>query len=419
MSDARLLDRDRVRELFDLRGGSFAYTGGGFDGDPYPSWARLRESGPVHEGTVHGLTDGFEGNAIFHGLSEPNDHHFSTFSYASVDAVYRDDVTFASSPDAAGPDLGKVTVTNSMLTMGGARHRRYRTLVQPSFVPAKAKWWIANWIEETVDALVDNIVEQAGRAELNVDFCAAIPVLTITGSFGIPVDQALKIREGLFSNPNAVAEAVAPIIAARRENPEDDLISVLVEAEIQDEDGHTHRLNDDEINSFTMLLLTAGSGTTWKQMGITLASLLQRPDVLDAVRVDRSLLRNAIEESVRWQPTDPMFSRWVTRDTELEGVRLPTGAVLHLCVGAANRDPARWDNPDTFDIARPLKPSFGFGGGPHVCLGMHVARAEMTTGINALLDRLPNLRLDPDCEPPRFIGLYERGANEIHIAFDH
>jgi cytochrome P450 len=113
-----------------------------------------------------------------------------------------------------------------------------------------------------------------------------------------------------------------------------------------------------------------------------------------------------------------MFSRWVTQDTELEGVRVPGGSVVHLCIGAANRDPARWDHPDDFDITRTIKPSFGFGGGPHVCLGMHVARAEMLTGINALLDRLPDLRLDPDHEMPRFIGLYERGANEIHVAFD-
>jgi cytochrome P450 len=415
--DVRLLDRDRLRDLFDLRSGSFAFTGGGYEADPYPSWARLRQSGPVHEGTVHGLTEGFEGAAYFHGLTEPNDHHFSAFSFAACDQAYRNDAVFASSPAGRGRDDEGAGPQNSMLSMGGTRHRRYRTLVQPSFVPAKAKWWIANWIDETVHALIDNIAAD-GRAELNVDFCAAIPVLTITGSFGIPVSRSLEIRSELFSNPDAVAEAVAPIIAARRERPEDDLISVLVEAELKGEDGETHRLTDDEINSFTLLLLTAGSGTTWKQMGITLAALLQRPGLLDAVRADRSLLRSAIEESLRWQPTDPMFSRWVTEDVELEGTRLPMGSVLHLCLGAANRDPARWADPDEYDLNRPVKPSFGFGGGPHVCLGMHVARAEMATGIGALLDRLPNLRLDPDHEPPRFIGLYERGANEIHVRYD-
>ena len=98
-------------------------------------------------------------------------------------------------------------------------------------------------------------------------------------------------------------------------------------------------------------------------------------------------------------------------------MHLPKGSVLHLCLGAANRDPARWERPDEYDITRPPKPTLGFGSGPHVCLGMHVARAEMTVGINALLDRLPNLRLDPDAEPPRYIGFYERGATAIPVVF--
>ena len=159
-----------------------------------------------------------------------------------------------------------------MLMMGGAQHRRYRALVQPSFVPAKAQWWIAKWIDETVHALIDSFVDH-GEAELNVDFCAAIPVLTITGSFGIDVAQALDVREHL-RDPSKVAEILAPIVEARRREPQDDLISVLTEAELTDEDG-THRLSDEEIHSFAHLLLTAGSGTTWKQMGITLAALLR------------------------------------------------------------------------------------------------------------------------------------------------
>jgi cytochrome P450 len=152
-------------------------------------------------------------------------------------------------------------------------------------------------------------------------------------------------------------------------------------------------------------------------MGITLTALLERPELLEKVRQDRSLLRPAIEESLRWQATDPMFSRWVTRDTELFGVAIPKGAVIHLCLGAANRDPERWSEPDEYDITRTPRASMAFGGGAHICLGMHVARAEITTGINALLDRLPNLRLDPEAEPPRYIGFYERGATEIPVVF--
>ncbi len=414
MSTAELLDRDRIKELFDLRSSFNAATGGDYTQDPFPIWHELRESGPVHEGTVHKLT-GYPGEAFFAGLPEPDRPHFSAFSYAALDAAYRDPEVFASSAAAIDP-TGGADLDNSMLWMGGAQHRRYRALVQPSFVPARAKWWIMNWIGETVQTMIDTFVGD-GRAELNVDFCAAIPVLTITGSFGVPAEQALDLRAVLNKHPDQVIRMLAPIVTARRHEPQDDLISVLVQAEMTDEDGVAQRLSDAEVYSFALLLLHAGSGTTWKQMGITLAALLTRPDLLAAVRDDRSLLRPVIEETLRWMPTDPMFTRWVTRDINFHGTHLSAGSVLHLCLGAANRDPSRWDRPDEFDITRPPRASFAFGGGAHICLGMHVARAEIATGVGALLDRLPNLRLDPDADAPRFIGLYERGVTELPVVF--
>jgi cytochrome P450 len=409
-----VLDLERMRKLFDLRGGFFELNGGWFEDDPYPTWRDLRERGPVHAGTVHELS-GLDRPALFHGLPYPELPHYSAFSYEACDGAYRDAKVFASSPVAAEIDKREVSALNSMLSMDGAHHRRYRSLVQPSFVPAKAQWWIRNWIEQTVHLLIDHF-EGAGRAELNVDFCAAIPVLTITGSFGVPVEQALDIREALH-NPLDLVEMIKPVVAARRESPQDDLISVLVEAEIEAEDGTTQRLSDPEIYSFAALLLAAGSGTTWKQMGTTLAALLQRPEVLRAVTADRELLRPAIEESLRWLPTDPMFSRWATQDVDFFGTSIPKGAVVHLCLGAANRDPSRWENPDDYDVYRDMRPSLSFGNGPHICLGMHVARAEMLVGIGALLDRLPNLRLDPDQAPPRYVGFYERGASAIPVLF--
>lgn len=411
-----LLDVARVRELFDLRLAFNALLGGTYDANPYPRMRQLREQAPVHAGTPHelcGVTDAF----FWHGLPEADRPHFTAVSYEACDAAYRNSELFASSADAIGADFDAAPdIQNSMLSMGGPRHRRYRQLVQPSFLPAKAEWWMRNWIEETVQALIDHFVAE-GKAELNVDFCAAIPVLTITGSFGIPVEQALDVRAAM-TNPEEVIRIITPIVAARRERPQDDLISILVEAEITDEDGVKHRLSDAEIYSFALLLLAAGSGTTWKQMGIVLTTLLQRPEVLAAVTADRSLLKPAIEETLRWEPTDPMFSRWVTEDTEHFGMHLPKGSVIHLALGAGNHDPSRWDRPDEWDHTRPPKASLAFGGGPHICLGMHVARAEMQVGINAILDRLPNLRIDPDAEAPRIIGFYERGATAIPVLFD-
>lgn len=411
-----MLDRDKLRQLFDLRSSYNQWAGGGYEDDPYPVWHRLREEGPVVPGILHELT-GSKDTMFFHGLPYPDRPHFTLFDYETCFAAHRNPDVFASSAEPVDLDEGPLGLTNSMLSMDGAQHKRYRALVQPSFVSSNGKWWTDNWIADTVDMLIDGFAAE-GRAELNVDFCAAIPVLTITGSFGVPIEQALEIRAALATDPQRVVDLLKPIVAARREEPKDDLISVLVQAEITDEVGATQRLTDREIDSFILLLLGAGSGTTWKQMGTTLTALLQRPDTLDAVRTDRSLLRPAIEESVRWMPTDPMFSRWVVSDTELGGVELPAGSVVHMNIGAANRDPHRWDRPDEYDISRKMRPNLGFGQGSHICLGMHVARAEMAVAIGALLDRLPNLRLDPDAEAPRFVGMYERGATAIPVLFD-
>ncbi len=412
MTTTNQLDIKRVRELFDLRESYNAHVGGGYEGDPYVKWNALREEAPVHAGTPHELL-GIEDDLFFHGLPYPDRPHFTAFSFEACDAAYRNPAVFASSTEGEDDALSSM---NSMLTMEGQQHRRYRALVQPSFVPAKAKWWVQNWIQSCAESLVNSLAG-TGRAELNTDFCAAIPLLTITGSFGIPVEQALDVRSA-HRDTGRIIEIIAPILAARRIEPRDDLLSILVEAEITDENGDTHRLSDAEIFSFTLLLLFAGSGTTWKQMGMTLTTLLERPELLEAVREDRSLLRPVVEEVLRWQPTDPAFGRWVTEDIDFFGVHLPKGSVLHLCLGAANRDPARWDNPDVFDHARPQRASLAFGSGPHICLGMHVARAEIHVGVSAILDHLPNVRLDPEAEAPRFIGVYERGATTIPVLFD-
>ncbi|MFA5883123.1 MAG: cytochrome P450 [Acidimicrobiia bacterium] len=414
MSDALTLDPARIRELFDLRSSVYTKQGGAFEEDPYPEFHRLRETGPVHAGTVGRLV-GFQGEEFFHGLPEPERVHFSVFDFETCDAIIRNPEVFRMAPP--DPAEGERALhESSILYMDGDRHRRYRALVQPSFVPARAQWWIRNWIETTVHALIDAI-EANGRADLNVEFCAAIPLLTICGSFGVSIDDALDIRAAVTSGGQGESvqrfmQIVHPILEARRAQPGDDLISVLARAELT-EGGETHVLSDADILSFSFLLMAAGSGTTWKQMGTTLATMLARPELVDAVRVDRTLLPAVIEEGVRWMPTDPVFSRYLWEDVTIQGVDMPAGAVTHQCYGAANRDPARWERPDEFDPGRTQRTHLAFGNGPHICVGMHVARAEMTTAISALLDRLPGLRLDPDAEPPRIIGMYERGPTSV------
>ena len=154
-------------------------------------------------------------------------------------------------------------------------------------------------------------------------------------------------------------------------------------------------------------------------MGITLAAILERPDVLAAVRDDRAVGAAGHRgiAAVDADRPDVLAPRHPRRRV-LRGATSPQGSVIHLCLGAANRDPARWDRPDEYDITRPPKPALAFGNGPHVCLGMHVARAEMNVGITALLDRLPEPAARPRCRTPAYIGFYERGATAIPVVFD-
>lgn len=418
------LDPVKIRTLFDT-GGEYrrARSGGDFAVDFHAGLRRARETGPVHEGTVEQVL-GLPHPAPIAGRARPA-AVFSVFDYATANAVFRDPETFSSEAMQSTFD----TFGRNILGMGGAEHSRHRAVVQPSFNRNMMRWWADRWIDGITRTLLDRI-EPRGAADLNLEFCALLPLLTITGSFGVGMDDTLRLRELIEQMIGATVERddriaaaaeageiLGPVIADRRTAPRDDLISKLLNETIRDEDGTRRGLTDAEILAFARLILTAGSGTTWRQLGITLWALLNAPDQLDAVRRDRALVRNAIEESLRWEVTDPTFYRTATRDTELAGVRVPAGSRVALCLTAANHDPDRWDDPERFDVHRPLRPHLSFAGGPHVCLGMHLARAEMTVALNAILDRLPNLRWAPDAPRPVLMGLHWRGPSELPVVF--
>ena len=415
------LESERFKRLYDVERHVMATDGGVLIEDPYPAFARLRAEAPVHRGSVRELLGFPPGGLNLRGDAPV----YSAFSYEANDTVLRENEVFSSTFYS-----GLVTQmfgARTILEMVGEEHRRYRALVQPAFSPKRATWWIDRWVAGLVDEAV-SAFEGYGRSELNADLCSRIPLQTITSSFGLTREEALDFREGAEnSGMQADMEAMVErherttamlrrVIEDRRAHPQDDVITMLVQSEIED-DGERHLLTDDEIYGFSRLILTAGSGTTWRQLGILLVALLKEPALLDAVREDRDLLRRAMDEAVRWEPTDPIFRRLVTKDVTLCGVDIPAGAVIEMNLGSANHDPARWDNPECFDPYRSPRPNLGFAGGPHVCLGMHVARAEMWVAMNAVLDRLPNLRLDPEVPDVRIIGLEHRGPNGIPVLF--
>ena len=182
--------------------------------------------------------------------------------------------------------------------------------------------------------------------------------------------------------------------------------------------GGAGSLPDEVLVSFMRQLINAAGDTTYRATSSLLAGLLTHPDQLDAVRKDRSHIPAAIEEALRWEPPVTVCPRLTTQAVTLGGVEIPAGAEVDTMTGAYNRDPARYEHPDQFDIGRKAQRHMAFAYGQHVCIGQHLARVEMTRALNALFDYLPNLRLDPDYPPPKAMGVNMRMPPAIHVRFD-
>jgi cytochrome P450 len=157
--------------------------------------------------------------------------------------------------------------------------------------------------------------------------------------------------------------------------------------------------------------------TTYRSTGNLLFGLLSNPDQLDAVRADRSLIPQAIEEAVRWEPPLLTITRVATRDARLGGLDVPAGSTVMPMLGSANRDETRWPDPDRFDVFRAPRRHIGFGHGTHVCLGMHLARLEMRVALELLFERLPGLRLDPEGDDPHIRGQVFRSPTSLPVLF--
>jgi cytochrome P450 len=378
--------------------------------DPYSELARIRREQPVQRLDLSGMP---------HEASKPV---FIVYRYDDVAEVLRDNETFSSSIILAffGDALGR----HVMLGMDEPEHRRHRALVASAFTQRALARREKDLVEQVGSALIDRFAGR-GRAELVREFTFPYPTQIIAGLLGLPREDYAQFqrwsisllsitvnRERALAASRELREYFVPILAARREEPRDDLVSSLAHAEIDGE-----KLADEEIFSFLRLLLPAGVETTYRSTGNLLFGLLSNPEQLDAVRADRSLLPQAIEEAVRWEPPLLTITRVATRDTELAGVAIPAGSTVMPMLGSANRDDGRWPDPDRFDIFREPRPHIGFGHGTHVCLGMHLARLEMRVALDLLFDRLPNLRLDPEGDDPHIRGQVFRSPTSLPVLF--
>jgi len=390
--------------------GSFDDAVAGDVRDPYTELARTRRKGPVQRLDLSGMP---------HDESKPV---FMVYRYDEIAQVLRDNETFSSSIiiNFFGDALGNYV----MLGMDEPEHRRYRSLVSAAFSQRALALRQDELVARVANELIDAFVER-GHAELVREFTFPYPTQVIAGLLGLPRAEhpnfqrwsisLLSItvnRERAVAASQALRDYFAPILAARREAPRDDLISSLARAEIDGE-----HLSDEEIFSFLRLLLPAGVETTYRSTGNLLFGLLSNPDQLEAVRNDRSLVPQAIEEAVRWEAPLLTITRVAARDTVLAGVPIPAGSAVMPMLGAANRDEDRYPDPDRFDIFRAPKPHISFGHGVHVCLGMHLARLEMRVALELLLDRLPDLRLDPEGKDPHIRGQVFRSPTSLPVLF--
>lgn len=361
-----------------------AHTVVGLVRDPYPELAELRRAAAVRL-----------------DVNEATGQPVATaYSHDAVVAVLRDNETFSSTIYA---EVMGILMGHTILEMDEPEHRLHRALVSPAF---RSKV-LARWEDELVGATVHRCIDTfagAGRADLVRGLTFPFPVQVIARILGLPQDDYARFQRlslelisvsADFDRAVAASETLkayfSAIVADRRADPRDDLISDLVTTEFEG-----HALDDEEIYAFLRLLLPAGAETTFRSSGNLLFGLLTHPDQLEAVRTDRSLIPQAMEEALRWEAPLLGIMRVATRDTEVCGVPIAAGTPVGVNIGAANRDDTRYRDPDVFDIFRDPQQHVAFGFGPHMCLGMHLARMETKVALNALFDRLPNLRIDDD-----------------------
>ena len=387
--------------------------------DPFPALIELLEKGgPVQEIDLH----------EYIGLAPMNvwkpGPRFAVLSYKEASEVMLNAEVFSNKVHEAG--LG-ITFGESITTMDAPDHQRYRRLFQQAFTP-KMIDSLRPRFKSVLDRLMDRILER-GEADLVHDLALHFPFQFIMDLMNMPEEHRALFhklavaqvcvtfdKEHGTEASRILGNYLSPLINDRRENgEEDDFIAVMARAEIDGE-----RLPQNILVSFFRQLMNAGGETSYHGFSNILAALFTHPEQLEAIKQDRNLIKPAIEEGLRWNGPIPFagIMRETTRDHELGGVLIPAGAQIQVSTGMANRDKSLWENPHEFNIRRPPQRHFAFGFGPHICIGQHVARMELTMALNDLLDRLPNVRLDPERPAPVIRGFTARSADAVHVTFD-
>ncbi|MFD5931796.1 cytochrome P450 [Streptomyces sp. NPDC060333] len=389
-----------------------------FAENPYPTYRALRESEPLvwHEATQSYLISRYEDVAR---AFKDKESLFTTDNYAWQ----------------AEPVHGK-----TILQMSGREHSTRRALVAPAFRGNELREKVVPVIERNARELIDAF-RDVGSVDLVSGFASHFPITVIADMFGLDRSGQERISgwyrafvafiANLSGDPECAAAGeraqvefaayMLPIIRNRRNHLGDDLLSALCTAEV---DGVS--MNDEDIKAFCSLLLTAGAETTDKAIAGLFANLLANPGQLAAVRQDRGLIDRAFAETLRYSPPVHMIMRQAAADVPVSGGTIPAGATVTCLIGAANRDPGRYEDPDRFDIFRTdltattafsaAADHLAFALGRHFCVGALLARAEVEIATNQLLDAMPDIRPTEGYDPAEQ-GVFTRGPRSLLVEF--
>ena len=312
----------------------------------------------------------------------------------------------------------------SMLSLDGDAHARHRAPFAPPFRPLAVRDRFADVVTAEAQRLVDELAP-AGKAELRRALAGPLAAYAMTRALGLGPGEVAAVLAWYDAIVSAVTEITAgsdvpdsgrEAFTALRDRlleviRSGDRESLLAAAAADTE------LSDDEIVSNAAVLLFGGIETTEGMIANAVVALLERPGELARVRADSSLLDVAIEESLRLEPAAAVVDRYASGDVELDGIAIGDGDPVRVSIAAANRDPMVFADPDRFDLDRPnAGRHLAFAHGPHVCVGVHLARLEARTALTILLDRLPGLRLDPE-RPAEVRGLVFRKPPALHVVW--
>ena len=393
--------------------------------DPYPIFRRFRAESPVHWVGAWGcwlLTRADDIEATIR----------DTERFSSADRVTR---VIERTP---GWETG-LAALHENFAVGMAQtdppdHTRVRGLVSAAFTPRRVEA-LRLRIQELVDGYLDERAAD-GRIELLADLAGPLPAVVIAEMAGFPVEDRERFRQWTYrinsfffqsgtvdgtaaaSADAAIREARAwihDLLAERRARPRDDLLSALVGAERESD-----RLTDAQLLSTAITLFLGGHDTTTQLIALGMSALVRHPDQLALVRERPDLVGAAVDEMLRFDAPFQMNLRYVRESVAIGGRTLQAGDLVRQALGSANRDPARFDDPDVFRIDRPPSRHYSFGLGPHFCLGAPLARLQAQVAVETLVRRLPGLRLDPDADPMPDVrpDITSRGLRSLRLAFD-